>query len=167
MLTVEELKARLKLTPHPSEGGYFVQTYRSEHQLARECLPHGYPAGRWVSTAIYYLLTPETFSAMHRLRGDEIFHFYLGDPVEMLQLRPDGTGEIVLLGPDVGAGMRLQHVVPAGVWQGCRLVRGQYALLGTTVAPGFDFEDFETGSREQLTAEYPQFSGPIAELTRR
>src|SRR5581483_11176343 len=98
------------------------------------------------ATAIYYLLTPDTVSAMHRLATDEIFHFYLGDPVEMLQLRPDGSHRVAILGPDLDAGQRPQIVVPRGVWQGARLVPGgRFALLGTTVAPGFDYADYETG----------------------
>jgi uncharacterized protein len=168
MLTADALKKHLNLQPHPAEGGYFVQTYRSQHELAKESLPSGYPGARPVSTAIYYMLTAESFSAMHRLRGDEVFHFYLGDPVEMLQLRPDGTGEVVMLGADLGVGMHLQYVVPGGAWQGCRVVRGgDYALLGTTVAPGFDYADFEIGNRQPLAEAYPKFSTLISELTRR
>ena len=167
MLTAEEIRKRLKLVPHPAEGGYFVETYRSEHTIAQSALPAGYPGDRSVSTAIYYMLTPDSFSAMHRLRGDEIFHFYLGDPVELLQLRADGVCEVITLGQDIAAGMKLQHVVPAGVWQGSRLVRGgEYALLGTTVAPGFDFQDFEVGHRGSLVAEFPQYSELIRNLTR-
>ena len=104
MLTAENIRTLLKLEPHPIEGGYFVQTYRCELQIPRASLPVSYPADRAISTAIYYLLTPDTFSAMHRLPGDEIFHFYLGDPVEMLQLKHDGTGEVILLGQDIASG---------------------------------------------------------------
>jgi predicted cupin superfamily sugar epimerase len=167
MLTADEIRKRLKLQPHPAEGGYFMETYRSEHLIAKDALPSGYPDGRSVSTAIYYMLTANSFSAMHRLRGDEIFHFYLGDPVELLQLKADGSGEVVVLGQDIVAGMRPQHVVPAGAWQGSRLVRGgKYALLGTTVAPGFDFQDFEIGDRDELEGEYPQYAEMIRALTR-
>jgi predicted cupin superfamily sugar epimerase len=167
MLTAAEIRKRLKLQPHPAEGGYFAETYRSEHQVAQAALPSGYPGDRSVSTAIYYMLTPDSFSAMHRLRGDEIFHFYLGDPVELLQLRGDGVCEVITLGQDIAAGMHLQHVVPAGAWQGSRLVQGgKYALLGTTVAPGFDFQDFEVGDRGKLLAEYPQNARLIRTLTR-
>ena len=113
------------------------------------------------------MLSPDTFSAMHRLPGDEMFHFYLGDPVEMLQLKPDGTGEIILLGQDLASGMRLQHVVPGGVWQGSRLVAGgAYALLGTTMSPGFEYEDYETGSRDVLSQQFPGLAAKIAALTR-
>jgi predicted cupin superfamily sugar epimerase len=113
------------------------------------------------------MLTAETFSALHKLPGDEIFHFYLGDPVEMLQLHPDGRGEITVLGQDIATGMRPQHVVRGGVWQGSRLrPGGSYALLGTTMSPGFDYKDYETGSRETLTKLYPTYSTLIASLTR-
>jgi len=167
MLIADEIRKYLKLQPHPAEGGYFVETYRSEHLLAPNTLPAGYPAARSVSTAIYYLLTHDSFSAMHRLRGDEIFHFYLGDPVELLQINTNGVGEVVVLGQDIVSGMRLQHVVPGGAWQGSRLrAGGKYALLGTTVAPGFDYEDFEIGEREELIIEFPQFAGIIRALTR-
>jgi len=156
----------LKLEPHPIEGGYFVQTYRSEIGIPKASLPLAYPAGRAIATGIYYLLTPDTFSAMHRLPGDEMFHFYLGDPVEMLQLKPDGAGEITLLGQDITSGMRLQHVVPGGVWQGSRLVAGgAYALLGTTMSPGFEYEDYETGSRDALSQRFPAFAAKIAALS--
>src|SRR5215475_11147777 len=157
MLTAEEIRKLLKLQPHPAEGGYFVETYRAQHLLAPEVLPPGYPGQRSVSTAIYYLLTPESFSAMHRLRGDEIFHFYLGDSVELLQINANGSGEVFVLGQDIVAGMKLQHVVPGGAWQGSRLrAGGKYALLGTSVAPGFDYQDFEIGQRKSLVVEFPQ-----------
>ena len=167
MLTVEEIRKWLKLQPHPAEGGYFVETYRSEYLLAKDVLPAGYPGDRAVATAIYYLLTPDSFSAMHRLRGDEIFHFYLGDPVELLQINANGNGKVFVLGQDIVAGMHLQHVVPGGAWQGSRLrAGGKYALLGTTVAPGFDYQDFEIGERDELVAEFPQFAALIKSLTR-
>jgi len=167
MLTADEIRKRLKLQPHPAEGGYFVETFRAEHFLAADALHAGYPAPRSISTAIYYLLTPETFSAMHRLRGDEVFHFYLGDPVELLQIGVNGVGEVVVLGQDIIGGMKLQHVVPGGAWQGSRLrVGGKYALLGATVAPGFDYRDFEIGERDELATEFPAFAEMIAKLTR-
>jgi predicted cupin superfamily sugar epimerase len=104
---------------------------------------------------------------MHRVRGDEMFHFYLGDPVEMLQLMPDGSGEEIVLGQDIASGVRLQHTVPGGVWQGSRLRKGgKYALLGATMAPGFEYEDYETGGRGELIARYPQYSELIMSLAR-
>lgn len=166
-MTAEEIKALLGLSPHALEGGDFVETYRS-----RESLPPGIPdparAGvRSLATAIYYLLTPGTFSALHRLRSDEIFHFYLGDPVEMLQLAPGGEGRVVVLGTDLAAGMRPQVLVPHGTWQGTRLVAGgSVALLGTTVSPGFEVDDYEHGRREELLALYPAWAERIQQLTR-
>ena len=150
MLTAEQIRELLKMQPHPIEGGFFAETYRSG-KVPRSALS-GYPGDRSLSTAIYYLLTPDTFSAMHRVRGDEMFHFYLGDPIEMLQLNPDGSSEVLLLGQDIASGMRLQHNVPGGIWQGSRLNNGgKYALLGTTMAPGFEYEDYETGTRHELS----------------
>ena len=104
---------------------------------------------------------------MHRLASDEVFHFYLGYPVEMLQLHPDGHGDMVTLGTDLAAGMRPHVVVAAGVWQGSRLTSGgRYALLGTTVAPGFAFEDYEYRSPDASDAAYPGFANRVRALTR-
>jgi predicted cupin superfamily sugar epimerase len=151
----------LGLRPHPSEGGYFIETYRCNDFLDVPGLGR-----RSVSTAIYYLLTPDTCSAMHRLASDEVFHFYLGDPVEMLLLRPDGGHETVILGNDIASGHKPQFVVPRGVWQGSRLLPGgEFALLGTTVAPGFDFADYEHGNRSDLVARYPACADRIKLLS--
>jgi uncharacterized protein len=167
MLTPTEIIARLGLQPLPAEGGYFVETYRSSERLLAGLLPHRSHGERSLSTAIYYLLTPDTFSAMHRLPGDELYHFYLGDPVEMLQLREDGLGEKIVLGTDLESGMRPQVLVRGGVWQGSRLVPGgRLALLGTTMAPGFEFADYTPGQREVLLQQYPVFDSLIRALTR-
>jgi hypothetical protein len=167
MITADELIKLLHLEPLSLEGGFFVETYRSKDLVPQTALPPGYSGARSVCTAIYYLLTPDTFSAIHRLHGDEIFHFYLGDPVEILQLGPESKAGIATLGPDLARGMMLQYVVPGGVWQGSRLREGgRYALLGTTVAPGFDYQDFELGARSALQEQYPQFSSLISQLTR-
>lgn len=167
MITAAELIKFLHLQPLSQEGGFFAETYRSKDLIPQSALPPVYSGARSVCTAIYYLLTPDTFSAIHRLHGDEIFHFYLGDPVEMLQLGPQGKTEIAMLGADLARGMKLQCVVAGGVWQGARLLEGgRYALLGTTVAPGFDYQDFELGARSALQNQYPEFSSLIGQLTR-
>jgi predicted cupin superfamily sugar epimerase len=167
MLTANQIKDLLQLRPLPIEGGFFSEAFRSEHKLPVGAMASSYPGERSLSTAIYYLLSPDTFSALHRLRGDEVFHFYLGDPVEMLLLKGDGTAQAVLLGQDILANMRLQQIVPAGTWQGSRLAPGgKYALLGTTMAPGFDPEDYEPGRRDELSARYPRYAPLIAMLTR-
>ncbi len=166
MITVEEILSLLRLKPHPEEGGYFVETYRSNEFIPASILPGRYKGARSFATAIYYLLTPDTFSAMHRLQTDEIFHFYSGDPVEMLQLGPDGSGRIIILGTDFLKGARPQVIVPRGVWQGARLSPGgRFALLGTTVSPGFECADYETGQRDSLTISYPRFRDLILSLT--
>ncbi len=165
--SADDVIRMLDLAPLPGEGGFFRETYRSRLRLPAPALPGEYGGDRAAGTAIYYLLTPDSFSAMHRLRGDEVYHFYLGDPVEMLQLREDGTGEAVIIGRDIANGMAPQVVVPAGVWQGSRLLEGgAFALLGTTMAPGFDPRDFELGDRAALVRAFPGLAAMIAALTR-
>lgn len=165
-MTADEIITLLKLKPHPREGGFYSETYRAEETIPTSVLPSRYSGPRSFSTCIYYLLTPGTFSAIHRLQSDEIFHFYLGDPVEMLQLQPDGTARTLVIGSDLRAGMTPQVIVPRGVWQGSRLAAGgKFALLGCTVAPGFDFADYEHGRREELIKGYPKFREKIVALT--
>lgn len=155
----------LGLVPHP-EGGYYREMYRSAEQIDVQALPPRYKSPRALCTAICYLLTPDSISAIHRLESDEIFHVYLGGPVRMLVLYPDGGGEHVTLGHDLERGERVQHLAPKGVWQGLRLASGaEYALLGTTVAPGFEYEDFSIGRRDDLIAQYPDFADEIRRLT--
>ena len=160
-MTAGEIKALLRLEPHPVEGGWYRRTYTSSVSVA--LLGGVRPYG----TAIYYLLEEGTFSEMHVLASDEIFHFYLGDPVEMLQLLPDGGSAIFTLGPDLAAGEHVQLVVPAGVWQGTRLLEGgKVALLGCTVTPGFDFADYRSGKYDELAANWPAEADRIRKLTR-
>ena len=165
MLTADDVVRLLRLQPHPIEGGFFRETYRSAGMLPAAALPD-HRAERSVGTAIYYLLTPRTVSEMHRLPGDEVFHFYLGDPVRQLQLYSDGTGQTFTLGTDLGAGQVPQLVVPGGVWQGSVLADGgSWALLGATMAPGFDYADYASGHRGALTAMYPAEARMIERLT--
>ena len=167
MLTAKEVRKLLKLEPLAGEGGLFAEVYRSPHRVPQEALPKCYSGERSLCTSIYYMLTPDTFSAMHRLKGDEVYHFYLGDPVEMLMLKPDGSAEAILIGQNIAAGTRLQHKVCGGTWQGSRLAPGgKFALMGTTMAPGFDPADFEMGKRDDLSARYPMYAPLIAMLTR-
>ena len=150
-LDAGEIIKLLRLEPLAMEGGFYRETYRSSGKIPRSALPSVYRSDKSMGTAIYYLVTPDTFSALHRLPGDEIFHFYLGDPVIMLQLFPEGGGKKVVLGNDIARGQNLQYTAPGGVWQGLFLMEGgRYGLLGTTMVPGFDYEDFELGDREQL-----------------
>jgi uncharacterized protein len=166
MLTAGDVKRLLRLEPLEREGGCFAETYRSHARLAPDALP-GLAAPRSLATAIYYLLEPGTCSALHRLRSDEVWHFYLGDPAELLRLGPGPEGGVLRLGTGLAAGERPQATVPAGCWQGARLVAGgTWALLGTTMAPGFDAADFEPGRRVDLAARWPEHRALIEALTR-
>jgi hypothetical protein len=169
MLTAREIIELLRLEPLAVEGGRFRQTWIADEAVPAEALPARYGRSKTTGTAIYYLLTDEAdgFSAFHRLPTDEVYHFYLGDPVEQWLLRGDGRVERVVLGPDLAAGQRVQHVAPRGVWQGSRLVPGgRFALLGTTMAPGFDPGDYEAGVRDALLASHPEAAKIICALTR-
>ena len=168
MPTADQIRELLNLKPLPVEGGYFAETYKSACRIPQSLLPPGSsPGDRELASAIYYLLTPDTFSALHKLAADEMYHLYLGDPVELFQFNPDRSAEVILLGHDIAAGMRPQHVVPAGTWQGSRLrAGGAYALLGTTMSPGFDYRDYHPANRQELTQLYPAYSSWIASLTR-
>jgi predicted cupin superfamily sugar epimerase len=167
-MTAEDVKKLLGLQPHPREGGWYVRTYEAAEFVEAGAFAVGrYAGARRTGTAIYYLLEPETFSEMHRLQSDEVFHFYAGDAVEMLQLKWGGDGAMVVIGNNLQRGQRPQVVVERGVWQGSRLMEGgRWALLGCTVSPGFEFEDYEAGSREQLCAGWPEFAEEITTLTR-
>ena len=154
------------MQPHP-EGGYFAETYRAAEQVPHAALPTRFGGNRSFSTAIYFLLESHHFSALHRIQADELWHFYAGDPLEVFVLDPiSGTLEIIRLGPDPEAGEVFQAVVPAGAWFGSRPTAGAaYSLVGCTVAPGFDFADFELAEREMLLAEFPQHEELITRLT--
>ena len=165
MTDANQLIRQLRLEPLPIEGGYFRQTWSSGDLVS---IP-GYESPRPAGTAIYYLLTsgPDSFSAMHRLATGEMYHFYLGDPVEMLLLAEDGPGRRIILGSDILGGQHVQYIVPRSVWQGSRLLPGgSFALLGTTMAPGFAARDFTLGRRQELLRQYPDHATLIRALTR-
>jgi predicted cupin superfamily sugar epimerase len=160
-MTAAEIRELLRLEPHPIEDGWFRRTYTSSEPLVT---PHG---PRHTNTAIYYLLEEGAFSEMHTLSSDEVFHFYLGSPVEMLQLFPDGRSAVFTLGPEIEVGQMLQLAVPAGVWQGTRLLEcGKWALLGCTVTPGFDYGDYQNANFEELAAKWPAEAERIRKLTK-
>jgi predicted cupin superfamily sugar epimerase len=168
-MRADKIVEHLRLAPLPFEGGFFRQTYVAQEQLMPDQLPARYANTKPFATAIYYFLADEldSFSALHRLPTDEIYHFYLGSPVELLMLFPDGRGERLVLGHDILKGQRVQLVVPAGVWQGSRVIAGgSYALMGTTMAPGFTVADFEAGQSADLCARYPEYADLIRQLTR-
>ena len=154
---------KLGLKPHP-EGGYFAETFRSSIEPT---LTDG--RVRAASTAIYFLLPSGSFSALHRVSSDEVWHFYDGEPLELVSITPEGVLECTLLGRNLTAGERPQHVVPAGVWQAARMAGAMgvgYSLVGCTVAPGFDFEDFDMPGRASLMQRFPRHAEFIRELTR-
>lgn len=157
---------KLGLVPHP-EGGYYRETYRSSLSIAREALPPQFSGPRLVSTAIYFLLEGENFSAFHRLHSDEMWHFYAGSALLVYVMEEDGRCSEIPIGNNPEAGEELQAVVKAGCWFASR-VRDpdSFALVGCTVAPGFDFEDFEMGKRSELVSLYPLHRRLIEQLTR-
>jgi len=169
MLSADRIIEYLDLQPLPIEGGHFRQSYRAAESISGDALPARYQRDKQLCTAIYYLLTsdPDSFSAIHRLPTDEIWHFYLGDPVEMLLLNQDGRSETVMLGHDLLSGQQVQFVVPSGVWQGARLAEGgQFALMGTTMAPGYDDTDYTSGVADELVRLYSHKADLIRILAR-
>lgn len=157
---------KLNLTPHP-EGGYFRQTYRSNLILKKETLPPEFTGPRAACTAIYFLLDSKNFSAFHRIRSDELWHFYAGTSLEIHVINPDGIYSRILLGNNSDAGEDFQAVVKAGCWfASCVQNPKSFALVGCTVAPGFDFEDFELASRFDLSRLFPHHQSLIEKLTR-
>ncbi|MFF6808329.1 cupin domain-containing protein [Streptomyces sp. NPDC012403] len=158
-MTPDDLVAHYGLEPIPREGGRFRQTW------AGPARPDGRPEG----TAVVALLTdaPGDFSAMHRLPTDEIWHFHLGDPLDLLLLAPDGTARTPVLGPDVLGGQHVQLTVPAGTWMGARVAAGgAWTLFGCTMAPGFTYEGYEHGDAAELAARHPEWAALIMELCR-
>ncbi len=166
-MTAEQIIKHFKMQPLQQEGGFFIETYRAAEVLKKEILPAGLSGDRNISTVILYLLTARTVSLMHRLKCDEMFHFYLGNPVTMLQLHPDGSSEIITLGHNILNEQKVQVLVPKGTWQGAFIQPGgKFSLMGCSVAPGFNEADFEMGDREMLLAKYPDMQELILHLTR-
>jgi predicted cupin superfamily sugar epimerase len=166
-MTAEQIIKFFKMQPLRQEGGYYVETYRSAERIKKEALPGRFAGDRNIGSIILYLLTAKTISLLHRLKSDEIFHFYFGQPVTMLHLHPDGKSEIITLGHNILKEQKVQVVVPAGVWQGAFVQPGgKFALLGCSVAPGFEEEDFELGNRNDLLNKYPDLREMILKLTR-
>jgi uncharacterized protein len=160
---------RLGLQPHP-EGGFFTETYRSAETIPSGSLPRRFGGPRSFSTAIYFLLTGEHFSALHRIASDETWHFYAGHPLLVEAIHPEGGLEVYRLGADAEQGCVFQTTVPAGCWFGASLAAPagpeDFALVGCTVAPGFDFADFELGRCSDLLARFPDHRLLIERLTR-
>jgi len=155
---------KLNLQPHP-EGGYFASVYRSREAVSAASLPDRFSADRLFSTSIYFLLEGNQYSAFHRIKSDELWHFYDGIPLNIYVIHPNGEGEILKLGRDLENGESLQQVVPAESWFASKPIDlNGYTLAGCTVAPGFDFADFEMADKSELMSVYPQHSNWIKEL---
>ena len=166
MSKVKQLIQQYNLMPHP-EGGWYKQTYKSSEQIAGEALPGRFGGNRAFSTAIYFLLEKGDFSAFHRIKSDECWHFYSGDPLLVYVIQQNGELEIISLGNDFSREQKFQHVVPANCWFAGRPAPGsEYCFTGCTVSPGFEFEDFELADANVLSALYPQHAAIIKELCR-
>ena len=164
-MDVAQIIDRLKLTPHP-EGGYFRETYRAAETIEAAALPQRFGGERSISTAIYFLLEAGQCSRLHRIQADEAWHFYAGDPLIVVEIDTGGRLKTTRLGGDLAEGAVYQHVVPAGAWFGAAPAEGgRFTLVGCTVAPGFDFADFELANRTRLLAEYPAHQAWIIRLT--
>lgn len=163
-MTAAEVVRRLGLAPHP-EGGFYRETYRAADVLPRESLPSRFRGPRNASTAILYLLPAGTRSRLHRIASDEVWHFHLGGPLELIEITPAGRVEKTILGSGLGRGELLQKVVAAGRWFGARPAGDSWCLVGCTVAPGFEFADFELGRREEMIRSFPGAESDILALT--
>jgi len=156
MITVQQLIETYQLLPHP-EGGYYSRSYESEELIPANALPERFGTDRLISTAIYFLLDGKNSSAFHRIKSDELWHFYAGDGLLIYVIHPDGRGEILKLGNDLSNGFSFQRVVKAGCWFASKpITENGFSFAGCTVAPGFDFADFELVEKNELLKEYPQ-----------
>jgi predicted cupin superfamily sugar epimerase len=164
-MEANEIIEKLGLEPLPEEGGFFRQTYKDDLRIPASALEnHG--SDRSCSTCIYYLLTPEEFSGLHCVKSAEIFHFYAGSPVEMIQIDQPGELKKIVLGNSLELEHQPQVIVPANTWQGTKLLgQGQWALLGCTVSPGFEFSDFVSESADSLCQKFPQHAELIRQYT--
>jgi predicted cupin superfamily sugar epimerase len=154
------------LQPHP-EGGYYKQTYRSEVLIDSGALPDSFSGQRPISTAIYFLLPAGNFAAFHRIKSDELWHFYSGVSLHIHVIHQDGFYELLKLGSDIENGQSHQHKVPAGVWFASEPSSTEgFSFVGCTVSPGFDFNDFELATSDQLIAEYPHLEEIVSRLCR-
>lgn len=154
--TIQALIDHYRLQPHP-EGGYYVQTYRSTEMLHEECLPIRFPGERCFSTAILFLLGGKDFSAFHRLKSDELWHFHSGSALNIYVISPEGAFNLITLGARFDQGQEFQAVVKSGCWFASAPADPDgYSFVGCTVSPGFDFEDFEMAKAEELSARYPE-----------
>ncbi len=166
-LTADEIKSILGLERHPT-CGFVAETYRSSLKIPARALPGAYESDRPYASALYFLVTLDANIVMHRIRSDQLYHHYLGDPLEVLMLYPDGGGAVVTVGPDLRSGMRPQLLIPGGTFHTSRLAPGAagWALLASTEWPGVEPPDVEHGDIDALVKAYPDFREQIRAFTR-
>ncbi|MBO6587382.1 MAG: cupin domain-containing protein [Gracilimonas sp.] len=166
MSTIEKLITRFDLQKHP-EGGYFKETYRSEGVIPETVFPDLFEGSRNYCTGIYFLLTSDTFSAFHRIRQDEMWHFYQGSPLTIHMISPDGNYSKQVVGSDFDNGELPQFTVPKEYWFAAEVNQADsYSFVGCTVSPGFDFQDFELAAEESLSRKFSKHKDLISRLTR-
>jgi hypothetical protein len=166
MSITNQLIQKYNLEPH-SEGGWYKQTYKSNEEIGADALPERFGASRAFSTAIYFLLEKGNFSAFHRIKSDECWHFYAGEPLFIYIIEQTGELKIISLGSNHEKGQSFQYVVPADCWfASCPAPGSEYCFVGCTVSPGFEFEDFELADATELSVMYPQHKSIIIELCR-
>lgn len=166
MLTVQNLVQQFNMLPHP-EGGYYKETYRSAEIINKDALPTRFGGTRYFSTAIYFLLEKGNFSAFHKIKSDECWHFYAGQSLLVYVLQPNGSLDLIRVGNNIVAGETFQYVVPANCWFASEPApESDFSFVGCTVAPGFDFEDFELAKAEELVQLFPQHQLIIKRLCR-
>ncbi|WP_303316139.1 cupin domain-containing protein [Flavivirga abyssicola] len=166
MNTIQKIVDQLELQPHP-EGGYFKETYRSNGVINEDNLGSDFSGHRNYTTSIYFLLTSESFSAFHRIKQDEIWHFYKGSPIKLHMISDDGIYSNVIIGNDIEKEQFPQFVVNAKDWFAAEVIdKNTYALVGCTVSPGFDFKDFELPERDTLISKFPEHKNIITAFTR-
>jgi len=164
--SIDELKKLLRLAPLPEEGGLYFEAHRSVESVGRAGLPKRFNGERRLCTDIYYLLPGDGRSLLHRIKGEELWHFLMGDSFTLVEIAPDGAVTRTAMGQDLRAGEKLIHAVRPGTWFGCYSSEGsEYSLVSCTVAPGFEFEDFELGRREELLKAFPHAEKEILKLT--
>lgn len=164
-LTAQEVIKQLKLEPLPQEGGYFRRSYQSQVFIKNRAIPQ-YSGDRRIATCIYFLITPESFSALHVLLSDEIWCYHAGDPIEMIQINQDGKLTKLIIGKDIQAGQVLQHTVFKNIWQASKLVEGgKWSLVSCIVSPGFEYDDTKVCSKQALLQLFPQHKQIIDQYT--
>src|SRR6266540_2630898 len=158
---VEKIKQLLRLEPHPT-CGFVAASHKADHEIPVDALPPGYDGPRALASVLYFLVTPDAQIALHRIRCEQMYHHYAGDPLEVLMLRPDGSGSVATVGLDPAAGIQPQLVIPGQTWHVSRLrAGGRYALLGTTEWPAFEPPDLELGDVTELAQAYPAFADEL------